>query len=325
MAESAIGELKKKKVSRRDFLKGGLAALAVETGRRVIPKTINWGFEELAGKEDHVAKIALASKVKDGVFSTEQIGQLKTLEELQTSLQEAVKELGGVSQAYVCIADGEKEAFVTHQTESDVFLPASVAKIPICYEAWKTGERENKSFLTEKHATNILQKSWTFLDMAMSLPQAKGKKPEQLEEVVRILFKEGGITPQNEPGQLPLRVNIRDLFSYIKRMKLPPIMKKPLLQTSEDEKHNYHVSTVLLDNLEQNTPAYFKLGLINDESSGKKELVNSYFFQIGDNLKVLGFAKGSDIKDVHEQMLQVAGRISSYKPNEGSTKQGKTE
>lgn len=311
MAEAVLEEQKNKKISRRDFLKlFGVGATALAT-----PNILRWGIEQLATKEDRISRLALAAEIQSGTFKMERVGRIKTLSELKESLMNAVEALKGVSEAQVFIVDGEEITSLQYGTDSEIIFPASVIKIPICYEAWKAGHQDKKDYLTDEYADQILQKSYTFKNMVMQLPLAQGKTPEQLEEVVRILLEKAQISPKNKKGELPLKVNIRSLFDYLRSMNMPEIMKRAMHQTEEDKGKNYGAADVLLDTLDTDIPAYFKIGLVYDEEQKTKELVNSYYFQIGDNLKVLGYAKGADLSDVHEQMLQVAARISSFAVN----------
>lgn len=311
MAEAVLEEQKNKKISRRDFLKlFGVGATTLAT-----PNILRWGIEQLASKEDRISRLALAAEIQSGTFKMERVGRIRTLSELKESLMRAVEALKGVSEAQVFIADGEEITSLQYGTDSEIIFPASVIKIPICYEAWKAGQQDKKDYLTDEYADQILQKSYTFKNMVMQLPLAQGKTPEQLEEVVRILLEKAQISPKNKKGELPLKVNIRSLFDYLRSMNMPEIMKRVMHQTKEDKGKNYGAADVLLDTLDTDIPAYFKIGLVYDKEQKTKELVNSYYFQIGDNLKVLGYAKGADLNDVHEQMLQVAARISSFVVN----------
>jgi hypothetical protein len=204
-----------------------------------------------------------------------------------------------------------------YRTDSDVFFPASVIKVLICNEAYKAGKKDGNEYLTEELADQILRRSFTFKKLVRKLPVANGRDVDtDLEGIVKDILVQANVPAVNTVNDLPLRVSIDQLFNYLRGMDLPEIMKRSMVQTNEDKGSNYGVPEVLLNTLTQNTPAYFKHGLVYDQKLSPKQLVNSYYFQLGDSLKVLGYAKGEDVTDVHEQMLQVAARVSSYAANE---------
>lgn len=308
MTEASLEELKKKNVSRRDFLKligAGVAAAFV-------PDSIKWGVEKLVSSKDDIVRLKLAKEIRKGEFRVEKVGKISTLEELRDSIKQTVESLKSLSESQIMIMDGSEKSSIQHGTDSEIFFPASISKIPVCFEAWKKGKDTGEIYLTEEYADQILRRSFTFEEMARKLPIADVGDSSSLEDIVRGILKEAKIPAKNERGNLPLKVNIEDFFKYLVNMEMPEIMKKAMLQTAEDRGENYNVPDVLLDNLPEDTPAYFKLGLVYDESKKAKELVNSYFFQVGDDLKVLGYAKGENKYEVHKQMLYVATMKSSY-------------
>jgi len=312
MAETTLDQLEgKKRLSRREALKiFGISGAAV-----VVPEVARWGVEQLVNNQDKIANIALAAEIHAGEFRMEKIGKLRTLAQLRDSLEGSLEALSGISEAQIMVQDGDKRTSLRFGTAPENIFPASVIKVPICYEAWKKGQELGKTFLTAELADEILHKSYTFKDLVMQLPIAKGKTPEQLEQIVREMLGKAGIVPKNRPGDLPLRVGMSDFFDYLSRMKLPEVMKNAMLQTQEDHGSNYGVSQVLLDAIGDSVPAFFKIGLIYDPERKPKELVNSYYFQLGDSLKALGYAKGTEVDDVHASMLHTAARLGSYSVN----------
>lgn len=309
MAETTLDQnTSSQSISRRSFLKlFGLGTLAL-----TIPPSLLLGIEQLTANEDHAANLALLADIKLGKFTGEKIGQITSLGDLHQNLSEKTKELKGVSRAHIFVTDGANNKSIEHNTSTHIFLPASTIKIPICYEAWKIGQEIGKNYLTPELAKDILEISSDFINLLMSLPIAQGKKPEQLEAIVRDLITKAGIPPANNLGELPLKVDIRDQFNYLNRMKLPQVMKDAMLQEAQDHDTNYGVSTVLLQNTHRVLPAYFKIGLINDETKHPTELVNSYYFQLGDKIKMLGYAQGTNYYEVHKQMLFAAAYIGSF-------------
>ena len=312
MAEETVDELRqKKKLSRRGFVKLiGLGAASV-----AVPEAVKWGVEQLAGRQDQIARLALATEVRSGAFRMEQIGKLQTLTELRESLIDSLKALSGISESQIMVGDGDQRISVRFGAATESFFPASVIKVPICNEAWKMGSDMGKTFLTPELADQILHKSYPFKDLVMQLPAAEGKSPDQLELIVRDMLENADIPPKNKTGELPLRVGMGDLFGYLNRMKLPNVMREAMRQTQDDKRKNYGVSTVLLDTIGEDIPAFFKIGLIYDQGKDPRELVNSYYFQLGNSFKTLGYAKGLQVDDVHAAMLHTAARITSYMKN----------
>lgn len=315
MTEATIDELRrKKKLSRRVFMQ----LLGMGAAGLALPEAVKWGVEQLAGRQDQIARLALAAEVQSGAFRMEKIGRVHTLTELRKSLLDSLEALSGISESQIMVADGSERISVRHHTQAEDFFPASVIKVPICFEAWKKGQDIGKTFLTPELADQILHRSFTFKDLVMQLPIAEGKSADQLELIVRELLENAGIPPKNKAGELPLRVGMSDFFGYLKRMELPEVMREAMRQTKEDKGGNYGVSTVLLDAIGEDIPAFFKIGLIDDQSKNPKELVNSYYFQLGDAFKTLGYAKGTEVDDVHAAMLHTAARIASYMTNRQS-------
>jgi hypothetical protein len=289
-------------ISRRKFLGlMGYGAAAV-----ALPPSILWGVEQLASKVDHVAEISLNHDVQSGKYSREKLGIISNLEQFNTVVLDNIESLSTLSQCHLLVVKDEEDLEITYGSTKPIFFPASTIKVPLCYEAYKLGLQTRQQYLTPSLAQEILENSSTFIDMLMRLPLAKGKRPEQLEEIVREVLTKANIPPHNNVGELPLRVNIYDEFNYLLEMDLPDLMKEAMLQKPTHYNRNYGVSTAILQNTKHKLPAYFKVGLINDPDTGDKELVNTYYLQLGNGFKMLGYAQGPDIYDVHSQMLHAA-------------------
>src|SRR4030067_2367710 len=312
MAEGGVDENYRKKGSaRRSFLKRiGLGALAV-----VFSPSLIWGLETLAASEDHLAKMALLADIKRGEFTPDSIRTITSTPDLKNRIIDKTEDLKGVSSMKLYFDDGSKSFSVNKKADSSIFLPASTIKVLICYEAWKMGKKEGQDYLTPELSSQILEKSYTFMDLLMKLPLAQNRKPEQLEEIVRDLLTQAGIKPLNQPGNLPLKVSLDEMHGYLLKMQMPAVMKQAMLQNAGDHNKNYGVSTVILQNSHHKLPAYFKIGLIYDETVSPSQLVNSYYLQMGEKIKVLGYAKGTDLYEVHKQMLYTAAMTANYAVN----------
>lgn len=291
MAEGGIsieGSLNKRGISRRGLFKiaGSLIGASV-----ISVPVAKWGIEHWSGIEDFFAKLDIAEDIRKGKFNLEKI-PIKSFEELKQRILEGMKSLDGLSESQVYLSEGEKKDSVHFNTNSEIFIPASTIKIVICNEAYKMGLNDAKEYLTPQLAEKILRYSDVFDELVSLLPIAQGRSANELEYIVRDILVQAGVPAKNEPGSLPLKVNIKDLFNYLDKMEMPDIMKNAMLQKAEDYERNYGLSTVLLQNLKGFFPAYFKIGLIFDEDSKPPQFVNSYYLQIGKRIKALGYAKG---------------------------------
>lgn len=294
-------------LSRRSFLK----AMGLGLGATFMPKFVAEGIEGLAAHVDQVAKAALEREVRKGTYTIESGRKITSFDQLRDFIDRQSESLTTLTKHHVLLSHRGDTQEVAPEGQSPIYIPASTIKIPLCYEAYLLGQKLGKSYLNPDFAKRILDYSDDLVELLMSTPYADNRRPEQLEEIVREMLTHAHIPPANKLGELPLKVNIHDQYSYLMKMDLPDIMKQPMLQEASDDQKNYGVSTVILQNSRQTVPAYFKIGLLEDSALDEPELVNAYYLQMG-GMKVLGYAQGPDRYETHKQMLITCAASAHY-------------
>ncbi len=300
------------KISRKGFLKLALLAGGVGLGLPIghqAGKELKSGFEILVGLDEKLAQWALLSEVRKGTYSPDRIGKIRTLEQLKEKLEKRLTNQNGVQTYAVRIIEGTNTLSLDSAQKEDSFAFGSLVKIIACEQALQLQANSNKSMMTNELVYDLLHHSNN--DRLIDLTKLLSNSGESAEEILRRVMQNAKVPPRNGLGNLPLIVNTEELTQYFKQLSLPRDMKRAMLQTHADDEQNYGVSKVLLDAAGEDIPIYFKIGLVPNPNK-KGEMVNSYYFQFGDNLKVVGYASGEDNFDVHEHMLWVAAHTAMY-------------
>jgi hypothetical protein len=311
MENSQADKPAKTGMTRRNFLKvlgAGLGMAALGTsGFRIM----EFGLDRLSGVEEMLAEKSLLAEMRAGKFLPEKLGRPESLDALVDKTQKLTEKLSGVSQSAVFFRAGNEQSQMLKQEADAVFYPASTIKVILCNEIYQQGLRDGKEYLTPELAESILGRSEPYTSLIEQLPQTKSNDSGEISRVTREIIEQTGITPLNEPGT-NLRIDIQQQFDYLAQAQLPPIMKEAMRQGRDDAGRNYGISAVLLSNSQELLPAYFKIGLLQDTQSNPPKMVNSYYFQFGEEFKCLGYAMGDDPSDVHEHMLAVGGLFAAF-------------
>jgi hypothetical protein len=291
------------KLNRRDFLK---LAVLTATGALLHGSDIYRLAAFLRSKPERDRKQEIKEKIERGDFLVKDKPS-KSIEEVSTSILRLVENSPGISESRTCFFDGQSRCQCDYQAGA-TFIPASVITLLLCNEAEMMGQKDSQTYLTPQLATAVLAEH-KFLDkLVMALPLAQGRSSKDMEKIVREIMLSAGVPAQNPEGLLPIEVDINTLFQYLINLNMPPLMKQNLLQSKPDVNSNYGSSAVTLPNLEGSYPSYFQIGVLYDQG----QLLNSYFYQFGDQFKALGYSKGDNPLSLYTHMLQVGAYFASY-------------
>lgn len=291
---------KKNAISRRDFLK--VAGVLGLTGI-----SIKLGLDKIDVAKERFAVASLSSKMTSGSFSQENFQNLFDLSELKKIVKSKTENLTGVSASGFYLLHNDEIGHLSVGNYSDKFSPGSLIKIPLMYQVWLRGQKDGINYLTPEIAQKILGESQSSKEFLMSLPFVKDKNGEGVNSAVVGLLKESRIYPAvNQDGGI--EIDMLDYLRFLRQTEFPPVILDAMKQTAEDDDNNYGISSVLRSNYKGQDGLFFKIGL----EERNNELFNSYVMMIGDNLRLVGYAKGRNYEQVHEQMLITGAALSSY-------------
>ena len=301
MSETGLEtQSQKPSMSRRSFLR--LFGLGVGAATAVY-----LGLDIIDTNEEKLSKLTLTNKINAGMFGPENIGAIYALEDLKKEITEKTEGLKGVSAAGLYLSNVEENAHLEAGKYTEKFIAASLVKIPLLYNVWQRGEADGTQYLTKDAADRILGKSESCRDFLMNLPYNKDLKEEELNSVIKEMLTVSGIPSEiDEEGNI--KVDLNEYFGFLRKTDLPPVMKEAMRQTQEDDTSNYGISSVLRSNASEQKDIFFKIGLAQEGN----EATNSYVFMIGDDIKAVGYARGENIEQVHEQMLFTGAAIANF-------------
>lgn len=291
---------KKNTLTRRDFLKlAGLFGLSAASAAI--------GIDKFDIAKEKFAQASLSSKLSSGTFSAENFQDLLDMSELKNKIKSKTESMSGISGSGLYISYNDEIGHLGLGEYSGKFSPGSLIKIPLLYQVWLQGQKDGVDYLTPEIAQKILRESHSSKEFIMSLPFVKDKNDEGVNSVIVDLLKESRIYPNvNQDGGI--EIDMLDYFRFLRQTEFPPVILNAMKQTSEDDANNYGISSILRKNYEGHDSVFFKIGL----EEKNNELFNSYVMMIGDNIKLVGYSKGKNYEQVHEQMLMTGAALASY-------------
>ena len=277
------------------------------------------GIEEFIRNNPTIIDQALITLAVDsGEFTANRIGPIKNLSDIANKKTKELSNNPNIHASHILIADrdtNEVQDITNGQVKPD-FPVTSLAKVPVCIRAWEKGQITGKEYLTDDLAMSILKYSSNekFIKLVDNLSHDQNDTPEI---TVRKILSEIGIEPKNTQGKLPLRIDIHDFLTYMrKKQDLPEITKKAMKLVRKSAYENFGVNKVVTNilNKKDNPPAmYFKIGLIDTEiteDSTEQDFFCSYYARC-DGVDIVGYSRGN-IYDTYKEMLSTLAMVSIY-------------
>jgi len=290
------------KMTRRRFLQL-LGVSATAAGGYVL---LGLDLDKIDALEEKFSQYSLLANVNAGKFASDRLPSSNTIETLKNEIINKTETLGGVSAAGIYISDIDQNVKAVVGNHSEKFIPGSLIKIPLLYRVWLSSKLDGVDYLTPEIAEKILHKSESSQEFIMGLPANRYRDSGEFDTVVMEMLNDLHI-PSEQLSDGNLQIELLDYFNFLRKTELPEIIRNAILQTEKDDDKNYGISKILQTNSNGND-AFFKIGL----AQSGNETINSYVIMFGENIKSVGYAKGSNVENVHEQMLITAALLAKY-------------